>query len=136
MPNLELSGLPDIVDGEENLIRFITQSNHVSGTKPKAGAFLPNPRDWTKSVIRHEPIPEQLPQLKAEFLPNQNVHCAAVVQAKFVREATLDVVAAEPPPFHANIVGWEIMEDPVLQKARHTRLALLIASKATILPMA
>jgi hypothetical protein len=50
-----------------------------------------------------------------------------------VRSARLDVIADEPPPRHANIVGWTINADPTLQKAAQVERALEIASRCTLI---
>jgi hypothetical protein len=43
----------------------------------------------------------------------------------------LNVVADEPPPRHAVIRGWPVIDnDPDLQKARHKEKALILASAA------
>ena len=47
-----------------------------------------------------------------------------------VREAQLEVRAKEPPPRHADIIGWKwSKEDPEFGKAGQKELAALIAQK-------
>ena len=61
------------------------------------------------------------------------LHGAAIVMAKHVRAARLDVVAQEPPPRHANIVGWPWSQtDPEMMKAEHIERALLIVQWAEV----
>ena len=60
-------------------------------------------------------------------------HGAAIVKAKHVRSARLDVVAQEPPPRHANIIGWPWSQtDPEMRKAEHIELALVIVQWAEV----
>ena len=62
----------------------------------------------------------------------RRVHGAAIINAKTVRSAELEVrVGGEPPPRHANIVGWPWhKDDPDFGKAKQKELAALIAQKA------
>ena len=46
------SGLPELVGDEEDLTRFITQSNHFNSFMAKPAAFLPNPKYRNTSVFR------------------------------------------------------------------------------------
>lgn len=61
----------------------------------------------------------------------RRVHGAAIVKAKAARTAELEVRAGEPPPRHADIVGWPwAKDDPDFGKAKQKELAALIAQKA------
>lgn len=63
----------------------------------------------------------------------RTLYGAAIVKAKHVRSALLDVVAQEPPPRHANIVGWPWSEtDPEMRKAEHIERALVIVQWAEV----
>lgn len=56
---------------------------------------------------------------------------AAIVKARDVRAALLQVSAAEPPPRHAALRGWPWLDDdPELQKAQQKERAVLVSSKA------
>lgn len=57
----------------------------------------------------------------------RNLHGRAEIEARAVRQKDLDVVPAEPPPRHANIVGW-----PDNDKSRQKILALELAGVATL----
>jgi hypothetical protein len=127
------SGLPELVADEENLARFLTQSSQFNSTMVKPAAFLPNPKDWETSVSRHGPEPrEGLWELGAEAVAagGRSLHGAALLKARAVRDAPLEVAADEPPPRHAVICNWPIETDPDLRKAKHKELAIRLASAA------
>ena len=50
-----------------------------------------------------------------------------------VLDLGLPVLASEPPPRHANIVGWPRHTDPERQKADRKLLAMTIAASARLL---
>ncbi|MEI7732810.1 MAG: hypothetical protein WCO56_24775 [Verrucomicrobiota bacterium] len=134
MANLP-SGLPEIVANEEDLARFLTQSNQFTASMAKPSAFLPSPRDHETSVSRHgnEPL-ENLWAMGNAAAGERNLYGAAIFKANTARLAQLDVIADEPPPLHAVIRGWPWDEsDPELQKAKQKEKAALIASEAVLL---
>ena len=130
------SGLPEQVSDEENLARFLTQSNHFNAVMVRPAAFLPNPKNGQTSVFRqgnesHEAVWQVG---KDQVAGGRNIHGVAIFKAKHVREVQLDVVAKEPPPRHANIIGWpNIASDPELEKAKRKDLANQIAQHAELL---
>lgn len=127
------SGLPEHVADGEDLARFLTSSGHYNATAVRPAAFMPSPKNGETSIFRHGPVPmEDLKSIaQAAVGVERKIHGAAIVKAKDVREATLEVHSSEPPPRHANIVGWEwLREDPDFGKARQKELAALIAQKA------
>ena len=129
------SGLPDLVADEEDLARFLTQSNQFSALMAKPAAFLPSPKDRETSVSRHgsEPV-ESLWTIGLSAAGGRKLYGAAIFKAGAVRKAQLEVTADEPPPRHAVIRGWPMNEiDPELQKAKQKEMAALIASQATVL---
>lgn len=130
MPTLP-SGLPETVDDGEDLARFLTQSSHYTQQKVQPSAFLPSPKDKATSVSRHgrEPL-DQLKQLGLDAAGARPLHGAAILKARDVRDAQLQVVATEPPPRHALIQGWPIGSDPGMQKAQQKERALRLASTA------
>lgn len=68
---------------------------------------------------------------QAEVGADRRIHGAAIVKASFIREAKLEVRAKEPPPHHADIIGWPWSKDePDFGKAEQKGLAALIAQKA------
>ena len=127
------SGLPEEVADEEDLARFLTSSSHYSSSKVKPAAFLPNPKNGETSVFRHgaEPLDSLRAIAQEEVGTERNIHGAAVVEASVVISIGLEVRAKEPPPRHADIIGWPWhKEDPLWGKAERKELALRIVQKA------
>ncbi len=126
------SGLPDYVGDDEDLARFLTQSNLFNNIMVKPAAFLPSPHGRETSVSRHGVFP--LPELWSIGLGAagaRRLYGAAILKARAVRSAGLEVVADEPPPRHAAIRGWPWTDtDPELQKAQQKERAALLASAA------
>ena len=62
---------------------------------------------------------------------DKNTSCAAIIKARVVTDAGLEVGPDEPPPRHAAIRGWPWFEnDPDLQKAQQKQAALVLSSSA------
>lgn len=126
------SGLPDHVDDNEDLARFLSQRNQFNAMMVKPAVFLPNPKDRETSVSRHglEPF-ARLWEIGLAAAGTRTLYGAAIFKAHVVRNAQLEVMADEPPPRHAVIRGWPWIEsDPELQKAKQKELAALVASAA------
>jgi len=127
------SGLPEQVADCEDLARFLTSSGHYNATAVKPAAFMPNPRNGETSVFRHggEPLEELRSIAQTEVGADRRIHGAAIVKASVIREAKLEVRAKEPPPRHADIIGWPwSKDDPDFGKAEQKGHAALIAQKA------
>jgi hypothetical protein len=61
----------------------------------------------------------------------RSLHGVAIVKAKHIREAELEIRAGEPPPRHADIIGWPwAVHDPDFGKAERKEQAAWIAQKA------
>lgn len=128
------SGLPDHIDNNEDLARFLTSSGHYNSTAVRPAAFLPNPKNGETSVFRHgaEPLEELKAIAQTEVGTERKIHGAAIVKAGVIREAKLEIRAAEPPPRHADIINWPwSQDDPDFAKAEQRALAVLIAQKAS-----
>ena len=129
------SGLSHRVDNEEDLARFLTSSSHFNSTTVKPAAFLP--KDEETSVFRHGAEPRlQLWQIAEENLKlpeGRKCHGAAIIKAYSVRTSRLDIIAEEPPPRHANIKGWPLLDDPSMQRAKRREIAQELASNAVLL---
>ena len=130
-----LSGLPEVIADDEDLARFVTQSNQFSSSTAKAVLFLPNPKDRETSISRHDSgSPEKLWKLGSEAAGKRELYGAAIFKAHTVRQAQLEVKADEPPPYHGVITGWPWDDDePTELKAKQKSMALVIASQATLL---
>jgi hypothetical protein len=129
------SGLPEHITDTEPLARFLTSDSQFNSAMAKASAFMPGPVDAKTSVFRE--VPDPLPVLWAtadrELGTERRVRAVAILTTAQVRQAKLDVEAYEPPPRHANIVGWpNTANDPETTKARRKEFALLLAQAATL----
>ena len=129
------SGLAEIVEDEESLARFLTSSSQFNANGAKPSAFLPNPIDRAKSVFRYGSEPRDfLWRIAEEHIAGVRIHGAAIVKAQHVRSARLDIVAHEPPPRHANIIGWPWSQsDPEMRKAEHMEIALAVVRWAEVI---
>jgi len=130
-----LSGLPDYVGDDEDLVRFLTQSGQFNASMAKPAAFMPNPKDRETSVSRHgrEPL-ERLWAIGVAAAAGRGLHGAAIFKAAAVRSVQLEVLADEPPPRHAAIRGWPWDgPDPEMLKAKQKEIASVIASQALLL---
>jgi hypothetical protein len=137
MDVLLASGLPPLVGDSEDLARFLTSSSQFNVAMVKPVAFMPNPKDNHRtSVIRHGQDPRsELWRIAREFVVgDRRLLGAAIIDARTVRNSSLDVIADEPPPRHANIVGWATDEaDREAEKARQKEQALLLAQHARLI---
>ena len=126
------SALPERVQDDEDLARFLTSSSQFNAKMVKPSAYLPCPKDSATSVFRHGSEPrDDLWQISDENLTTvRRIYGAAFIKAMQVRAASLDVAGEEPPPRHANIIGWPSADDPELQKAQQLEQAALIAQHA------
>lgn len=130
------SGLSEQVHDDEDLVRFLTSSRQFTATMVKPSAFLPNPKDCATSVFRHGSEPrDRLWQIGHENIAAvRPMHGAAIIKAMRVRAASLDVASEEPPPRHANIIGWPTVgSDPEMEKARQKERATAMAQYAELI---
>ena len=129
MPQLP-SGLPEIVEDGEDLARFLFSSSQYNTTAVKPAAFLP--KDNETSVFRHGISPaKELWKLGSDLASSgRGLRGVAIVKVRDVRNLSLNIIAAEPPPRHAAICNWPVDTDPILQKARQKEIAILLASAA------
>lgn len=129
------SGLPEWVDDDEALARFLTSSSQFNSLMVKPTAFLPNPKNGETSVFRHAADPrDALWEIGAAYVAgDRTLHGVAVFKARHVREAGLEVKAHEPPPRHANIVDWPAAGlDQQMIRAEQKERALVIAKFAEL----
>lgn len=132
-----LSGLPEYVDNDEDLTRFLTQSNQFTASRVKPAAFLPHPKHRNTSVFRVGSDPVRLRDIWTQNNPGDRpLRGAATCKATHIRSAGLEVVASEPPPAHANIEGWPwLADEPEIQRARQLERASQVAAEATIVAL-
>lgn len=129
------SGLPDYVADPEPLSRFLTSDSQFTSVMPRPSAFMPGPRDSKTSVFRQGPAPQEAlwETGDREIGTDRRVRAAALVTASAVRQAKLDVESHEPPPRHANIIGWPIAaNDAESARAQCKEFALLLSQSATL----
>lgn len=103
------SMLDPIVGTNENLSRFILSSRHFSQQPPRIKAEAYMPSQGEVSVFRVDGLSKaQIWKIGSEIAERRGrTHYACgEAAARDVRRIGLDVVRAEPPPRHANIVGW------------------------------
>lgn len=128
-------GLADSVEDDEDLARYLTSSSLFNAVMVKPAAFLSSPRNGETSVFRHGSEPRAaLWHIGGQYAAGDRMlHGAAIVKARHVRAALLEIEANEPPPRHANIVGWAwSASDPEMGKAERKEQAALIAQQAEL----
>jgi hypothetical protein len=129
---LPLSGLPETVADGEDIARFLTQSSHFTKRQVDPSAFLPSRKDRGTSVSRHgrEPLATMC-SLGFAAAGDRKLYGAAIIKARDVRGALLEITSHEPPKRHAVICGWPWDEnDPVQQKAQQKERALVLVGAA------
>lgn len=129
------SGLPELVADEEPLVRFLTSYSQFNSQMVKPLGYMPGPMDGNTSVFRQAAEPtHSIWQTADRVLGTKRLAKAAgLLTAADVRRATLEVIASEPPPLHADITQWpEVADDPDATRARRKELALLLAQAATL----
>lgn len=83
------SGLPEAVADDEDLARFLTQSNHFNALLVKPAAFLPHAASRNTSVSRHRRVPlDGLKALGEAAARTRKLYGAAMLKAADVRNAT------------------------------------------------
>jgi len=131
------SGLPDYIDDREVLVRFVIQSNWLRSpndrarTSVKPVALMPNmDGDGMTSVYRRLESIEWNVGHELAARRKKSLYGAAELVTEQVRSLRLDAIASEPPPKHANIVGWVGLDDALaksklndclIELAEHTR---------------
>lgn len=129
------SGLPEFIDDNEDLVRFLTSSSQFNTTIVKSSAFLP-PNNGASSVFRHGArLKDSLWHIgEINVGKTRKIYGVALFKAKDVRAQGLDVISDEPPPRHANITGWDFStSDPDFAKSKRKELALGIAAYAVLI---
>ncbi len=120
------SGLSALVADEERLSRFLVFGRwfNAGARYVKAAAFLPNQKVET-SVFRTTGLDEAIiwPLADAAVLNREGaaLHGRADISARNVRATSLEIRAQEPPPRHADLIGWSSEKDA--QKSRAQQLS-------------
>ena len=125
------TGLPEKIDGEEDIVRFLMQSNHYNTHCVRPVAFLPSPITNESSVSRHGREPRRdLWALGDIAAGERTLKGAGIFKASRVNSEGLRLDFDEPPPRHAAIRGWRLDEDPQVQKSKQLGQAQVLASAA------
>lgn len=128
------SGLPEQVGEEEELSRFLTQSNYYGATGAKAAAFLPNRAHRNTSVFRGPDFVTLRRTFETVRTDGRKAKAVAVMRTQAVRVVGLGVAASEPPLAHANIEGWPRIDgDYEAEKAQHLLLAGMLAQASRVI---
>ncbi len=130
------SGLSSIPAPDETLSRALFSDNEFNTSGPKHSAFMPAKNNET-SVFRQCDADLGLLQATCEAIAKDRgkaVKRVAVTTVGNVSQAGLVVAPVEPPPRHANIVGWPVSADPEREKADRKRIAMVIANGARLVP--
>ncbi|MBA3571956.1 MAG: hypothetical protein H0W34_08300 [Pyrinomonadaceae bacterium] len=119
-----------IIGANENLSRFIFSTRYFSrqALRVKAEAYMP--KEGEVSVFRVDRLTAvQIWKIGDEIADERNrtLYARGDIQAREVTGNGLDILSEEPPPRHANIVGW-----PENDKPRQKLIALQIAALATL----
>jgi hypothetical protein len=119
-----------IVEANETLSRFIFTTRHFrrQPLRVKAEAYMP--REGQVSVFRVDGlIAAQIWEIGDEIAETRDrtLYARGDIKAREVGRSGLDIVPAQPPPRHANIVGW-----PENDKPRQKLIALQLAAVATL----
>jgi hypothetical protein len=97
----------------------------------KAAAFLPN-RELETSVFRTTDLDEATvwPLADAAVLNRKGarLHGRADTFAGLVRATGLEVRAQEPPPRHADLIGWSSEKDAQKSRAQQLSVAAKLVS--------
>lgn len=126
------SGLPESVEDDEPISRFLTSRNHYNTTAVKAPAFIPNPKDGRLSVARHDAQPlEESERMAREEFKLPKVVGVARLSAHVFRKEELDFEADDTPERHADVIDWPWREDdPEYGKSERKLIAAELAQQA------
>jgi len=124
-PNLKAT-----VDDKENLARYIFSASHFSrkASRVKAEAYMPSRGEV--SVFRIDGLDQaSIWGMGADVARKRDrtLYARGDTKAEDVRKVGLDIRPDEPPPRHANIIGW-----PENDKPRQKIIALELAAVATL----
>ena len=118
------------IDPHETVSRFVFSSSHI-GTNPpriKPAAYLPTPK-LESSVFRTSEMEEsEIWTIGREIaeVRQQTLHGRGDLEAEQIPSSGLTLIPAEPPPKHANIIGWSASD-----KSAQKSAAQFLASKAS-----
>lgn len=127
------SGLSEVVDDDEPLLRFLIHRNNFTARRVKPEAYFPARADNKTSVFRHAAGPRvEVWLLADQNLGERHARAVAMYRAISVGKADLRVEPDEPPPRHANLSGWPAPGD-ALDKAKLKEIAAALAESAELI---
>jgi hypothetical protein len=130
-----------VVDSTELLARFVFTRSHInwedqSRPRLRAEAFIPHPH-LELSVFRIQALATlEVRQIGEEVGRQRNKPLVGrgELTAGHVRKIGLDVQSSEPPPRHADIVGWPaLLGSPKEDKGRQKLIAMQLVEGAQLL---
>lgn len=118
------------VEENEKLARYIFSTRHFVRQPPRVKAEAYMPTRGEVSVFRIDGLDQAAIWEIGSDIARKRVrtlYARGDTRAKDARRGGLDILSDEPPPRHANLVGW-----PDNDKPRQKLIALQIASVATL----
>jgi hypothetical protein len=118
------------IDTAETLARFILQRNwfRPSDNTVRHAAFMPNPRNGETSVFRIAGMNDQdvwqIGDCEVAARRGKPLLGRADILTLNVMAKDLQIIPNEPPPRHANIVGWPN------EKSKQLQIAVELAAEA------
>jgi len=127
------SGLSEEIGDDEKLSIYLFQSNHFSreNRRVKSLAFVPYPHG-DKSSFRIDALTESQIWDIGEWIQSQQktpktLYGRGDIVAASVKSTGLSLQAQEPPPRHANLIGWT-QDD----KSSQMEIAHLLSASASL----
>lgn len=126
-------GMPDLIDPEELVARYLTSSKYFSRERKavKSVAFLPRDDNLQLSVFRTEGLTEaeiwKIGEENVARLTHRNLHGRGDITASIVQAQGLHIDPDDSPRRHANIIWWP--ED----KPKRLEIAQELAASATLI---
>jgi hypothetical protein len=117
--------------------RYLLQSGHYTAStgRVRPRAFHPAARDHQTSVFRVQELTErQIWSLGDRYVASpsgKDLRARAELSVAQIREIGLQVEPAEPPPRHANIVGWPIEKDEWMSRAQELAAVAILRLRGT-----
>lgn len=127
--------LPSQPEANEPIARFLTSKSDFSAQQRRVRerAFLPHPALHECSVFRVESLETwEIFRLGREHVKVRRIYGYAEFAVRDATSLDLEVSPAEPPPRHANIIGWPRDRDPAMEEARQLLIAKELAMRATL----
>ena len=127
------TGLSVEVSDSEFVVRFLKDSNQYNAKSVKHQAFSPRQNSktgrWEVSVFRYRGESKEFwKERNQEISSKTTYHGFAKLNVGKIRSINLEVEADDTPPAHANIIGWQTLEDKTLNKSLQMSLSQKLAN--------